>query len=129
MERAIEIYAVVQLALIGVSHIVHHRAWAELFVALTARGRAGAFVNGLLSLAFGSMVVAFHPVWSGLPAVLTVLGVLSLVKAAVCFLMPDVALRSMARATPERSGEFVGAGVVALGFAAVTLAGLAQRTG
>jgi hypothetical protein len=129
MERAVEIYAVVQLALIGLSHIVHHRAWAEFFVALTARGRAGAFVNGLLSLAFGSIVIAFHPVWSGLPVVLTVFGVLNLVKAAVCLLLPDVALRSMARATPERSRQFVGAGVVALGLAAVTLAGLAQRTG
>ena len=120
MERALEVFAVVQLTVIGLSHIVFHRAWAEFFVWLTSRGRAGAFANGFMSLALGSMVVAFHQVWSGLPMVLTIVGVLSLVKAAHCFLLPDLALRSMGRVKPERSREFIGAGVVALGIAAVT---------
>ena len=82
MERALEIFAVVQLTVIGLSHIVFHRAWAEFFVWLTSRGRAGAFANGFMSLAFGSMVVGFHQVWSGLAMVLTIVGVLNLVKAA-----------------------------------------------
>jgi hypothetical protein len=126
MERAIEIFAVVQLTVIGLSHIVFHRAWAEFFVWLTAKGRPGAFANGFLSLAFGSMVVAFHQVWSGLPMVLTIVGVLNLVKAAQCFLLPDLALRSMGRVRPERSREFVAAGVVALAIAAVTAAGVVR---
>ena len=96
MERAVEVFAVIQLTVIGLSHIVFHRAWAEFFVWLTARGRAGAFANGFLSLTFGSIVVAFHQVWSGVPMVLTIVGVLNLVKAASCFLLPDTALRSMA---------------------------------
>jgi hypothetical protein len=126
MERAIEIFAVVQLTVIGLSHIVFHRAWAEFFVWLTSRGRPGAFANGFMSLAFGSIVVAFHQVWSGLPMVLTVVGVLSLVKAASCFLFPDAALRSMGRATPARSREFIAAGLVALAIAGVTAVGLAR---
>ena len=126
MERAIEIFAVVQLTVIGLSHIFFHRAWAEFFIWLTARGRAGAFANGFMSLAFGSIVVAFHQVWSGLPLVLTIVGVLSLVKAANCFLLPDLALRSMARVSLARSREFVGAGVVALAIAGITAYGLAR---
>jgi hypothetical protein len=126
MERAVEVFAVIQLTVIGLSHIVFHRAWAEFFVWLTARGRAGAFANGFLSLAFGSIVVAFHQVWSGVPMVLTIVGLLNLAKAASCFLFPDTALRSMARATPERSREFVGAGIVALVIAAVTTYGLVR---
>ena len=120
MERALEIFAVVQLTVIGLSHIVFHRAWAEFFVWLTAKGRAGAFANGFMSLAFGSMVVAFHQVWSGLPMVLTIVGVLNLVKAAMCFLIPYLALRSMGRVSLARSRQFIGAGVVALAMAAVT---------
>jgi len=124
MERAVEIFAVIQLAIIGVSHILHHRAWAEFFVWLRAKGRAGALANGFTSLAFGSIVVAFHRVWSGIPLVLTVFGILNLLKAAQCFLLPDVALRSMQRVSLERSREFAVAGVVSLVIAGVTLVSL-----
>jgi len=126
VERALEIFAVVQLTVIGLSHIVFHRAWAEFFIWLTAKGRVGAFANGFMSLALGSMVVAFHQVWSGLPMVLTIMGVLSLVKAAQCFLLPDLALRSMARVSLARSRGFVVAGVIALAIAGVTAYGLAS---
>jgi hypothetical protein len=59
--------------------------------------------------------------------VLTVFGVLNLMKAAVCFLFPEVALRSMQRVSLERSREFVVAGVVSLVVATVTAYGLVVR--
>lgn len=127
MERAIEIFAVIQLTVIGLSHIVFHRAWAEFFVWLREKGNAGAFANGFTSLAFGSVVVAFHQVWSGIPLVLTVFGLLNVVKAAQCFLLPAVALRSMQRVSLERSREFVVAGVMSLAVAGVTAYGLLVR--
>ena len=127
MERAVEVFAVIQLAIIGVSHVVFHREWARFFIWLRERGPTGAFANGFTSLAFGSIVVAFHPVWSGIPLVLTVFGMLNLVKAAVCFLFPERALRSMRRVSLERSREFVVAGVVALVVATVTAYGLVVR--
>jgi hypothetical protein len=127
MERAIETFAVIQLTLIGLSHIVFHRSWAEFFIWLREKGNAGAFANGFTSLAFGSIVLAFHQVWSGIPLVLTVFGLLSVVKAAQCFLLPAVALRSMQRVSLERSREFVVAGVVSLAIAAITGYGLVVR--
>ena len=120
MERAVEIFAVIQLTLIGVSHIAFHRAWAEFLIWLREKGLAGALANGFTSLAFGSIVVAFHRVWSGIPLVLTVFGILNLVKAAQCFLLPAIALRSMQRVSLERSREFIVAGVVSLVIAAIT---------
>jgi hypothetical protein len=127
MARAVEVFAVIQLVIIGVSHVGFHREWARFFIWLRERGLTGAFANGFTSLAFGSVVVAFHPVWSGIPLVLTVFGVLNLVKAAVCFLFPEVALRSMQRVSLERSREFVVAGVVSLVVATVTAYGLVVR--
>jgi len=126
MERAIEIFAVVQLTVIGLSHIVRHRAWAEFFIWLRGKGHAGAFANGFLSLSMGSMIVAFHPVWSGIPLMLTIFGILNLVKAAQCFLLPEISMKSMARVSLERSREFVAAGVVALAIAAVMTFGLVR---
>lgn len=126
MERAIEILAVIQLTIIGVSHIVHHRAWAEFFIWLRGKGDPGVFVNGFLSLTAGSLIFSFHRVWSGIPLLLTVFGILNILKAAVCFLFPDRAMRSMQRVSLERSREFVAAGMLSLAIAAVIGYGLVR---
>lgn len=65
VERSLEVYAVIHLTVMGLSRTIHHRAWAEFFILLRGAGRPGVFAHGFLSLAFGSMILAFHPVWSG----------------------------------------------------------------
>ena len=74
MEKAIEIYAAVSMSVIGLSHVTQPLAWADFFIWLRGKGHAGVFVNGFLSLSFGSLIVAFHNVWDGLPVILTLLG-------------------------------------------------------
>ena len=122
--RAVEIVAVVQLTLMGVSHIVRHRAWAEFFIRLRTLGHTGVFLHGFLSLALGALILGFHPVWSGLSTVLSVLGVLYVLKSLHCFLLPEAALRSLNRVSLERSRVFVAAGMWFLKVAAVTTASL-----
>ena len=114
MERAVEVFAAVFCVVIGLSHVTQPRAWVEFFVRLRGWGRAGVFVNGFLSLGFGSIIVAFHNVWEGLPVVLTVLGWGQVAKGLSNFVVPQVGLRAMARVSPERAREFVVAGVVLL---------------
>ena len=126
MEHALQIFVVVQLTVIGLSHIVHHRAWAEFFIWLRSKGSAGVFANGFLSLTAGSLIFSFHRVWSGIPLVLTVFALLNLLKAASCFLLPELAMRSMQRVSVERSREFVVAGVISLAIAAVVAFGLVR---
>lgn len=120
MTRGLEIFALIHLGLMGLSHVLQHRAWAEFFIRLRDLGYGGVFVHGFLSLGFGSMILAFHRVWSGVPMVLTILGVLYLVKTLQCFLLPAVSMRSLNRVTLEGSRVFIGAGVMLLFFAAVT---------
>jgi hypothetical protein len=115
LDRAVEIFAVVQLLIIGISHMVQPRAWAEFFIALRERGDAGVFVVAFLSLWFGAVIVAFHNVWSGLPAVLTVLGWAQLTKAAIYFTVPAVGMRRLQAISIERAWVFAAAGPVLLG--------------
>lgn len=68
----------------------------------------------------GPMIVAFHRVWSGPGIVLTIFGILNLLKAAQCFLLPGLSVRMMNRVSVDRSGEFIAAGVVALAVSATT---------
>jgi len=127
MIRAIEILAMIQLLLVGLSHLFRPLAWVEFFSRLRGWGDAGILVHGLLSLGLGSLVLAFHPVWHGAPLVLTLVGCLYLLKAALCFLFPATQRWSLARVSPERSGELrlAGAGMTAVG---VLLAIILVRT-
>lgn len=119
MERATEIFAAVQFLVIGLSHIAQPRAWVEFFVWLRGKGRAGVFVNGLLSLGFGSFIVAFHNVWEGLPTVLTVVGWAQVLKGLVSLVLPQVAMRGLTRVSPDRAWEFVVGGFLSLALSAV----------
>ena len=119
MEKATEIFAAVFLSVIGLSHVAQPRAWVEFFVWLRGKGHAGVFVNGFLSLSFGSLIVAFHNVWDGLPVLLTLLGWAQVLKGLVSFVAPQVALRGLARVSTERAWEFVVGGILALALSAV----------
>ena len=114
MERALEVFAIVHLTIMGLSHIVQRHAWVDFFIWLRGRGYPGVFAHGFLSLGFGSMIVAFHDVWSGLPAVLTVLGYAYILKATMCFVFPATQMRTLGRVSHERARELAAAGVVYL---------------
>ncbi len=112
MQQAIQLFAAINFLVIGLSHVFQHRAWAEFFVLLHRQGRPGAFANGFLSLITGSLIVAFHNVWSGIPVILTVLGWLMVLKAVIVFLAPNLGLRSMAQVRPDNSRKLIIAGVI-----------------
>ncbi|HYH44907.1 MAG TPA: hypothetical protein VEG34_04430 [Thermoanaerobaculia bacterium] len=117
MERAVQLFALVQLTVIGLSHLILPRPWAEFFLLLRSKGTAGAFFNGFLSLGFGSVIVAFHQVWSGPALALTLLGCAQVLKALLIFAVPGYGVRGLARVSLERAWEFRVAGVVLLLFA------------
>jgi hypothetical protein len=121
VQRAVQIYAAVQFIVIGLSHILQRRAWAEFFIHLRSLGRTGVFLNGFLSLMFGSIIVAFHNVWTGLPVVLTVIGWAQIVKAFVSFVFPEIGARGINRVSVERDWEFAVGGVMFLALAALML--------
>jgi hypothetical protein len=119
VERAAEWYALVTCVVVGLSHLLQRQAWVETFAALHRLGRPGAFANGGLSLVPGAAFVAAHPVWSGPAVVLTVLGWLMVLKGAICFLAPSLALRSMGKARAGQGREFAVGGLVLLAVAGV----------
>ena len=116
MERSVEVLAIILLGVVGLSHLLQPKAWAEYFILLRGKGEAGAFVDGLLQLPLAGFIIGFHNVWSGIPVVLTLLGWAFLIKSLIRFCAPKQALRVMARVSVERSWEFqvAGAGLVVL---------------
>lgn len=119
MERAIQIYAIINFAIIGISHALQPRVWVDFFAFLRERGEAGVFAVAFLSLSFGSIIVAFHNVWSGIPLVLTLIGWAQVIKALIYFAFPAVGLRKVQTISPERAKVFVLPGILFLILAAL----------
>jgi hypothetical protein len=114
MEQAVQVFAAITFLAIGVSHLAQPKAWVEFYQTLAAHGTTGVFFEGFLCLNFGAFIVAFHNVWSGPALLLTVVGLVQILKGAIRFVAPQVVLRAMQRATPERAWFFQFGGVVAL---------------
>ncbi len=114
MERAVQIFAILNFAVIGLSHVFQPHAWVDFFVYLRERREAGVFATAFLSLIFGSIVVAFHNVWTGLPVVLTIMGWAQVLKALIYFVFPAFGLRKLQIPSHERAYLFVVPGVLFL---------------
>ena len=116
MERSVEVFAIILFGVLGLSHILQPKAWAEFFILLRGKGEAGAFVDGLVNLPLAGVIIGFHNTWSGIPIVLTLVGWSLLIKSLIRFCAPKLGLRMMARVSVERSWEFqmAGAGLVVL---------------
>jgi hypothetical protein len=116
MERSVEVFAIILFGVLGLSHILQPKAWAEFFILLRGKGEAGAFVDGLVNLPLAGVIIGFHNMWSGIPIVLTLVGWGLLIKGLIRFCAPKLGLRMMARVSVERSWEFqvAGAGLMVL---------------
>ena len=113
-EHAIQVFAVVNFVVIGLSHIAQPRVWVTFFELLRAKGHPGVFVNAMLSLLVGSIIVAFHNVWSGIPAVLTFIGWAQVLKGLISLVAPQVGMKGLMRVSQERAWEFQAGGAVFL---------------
>lgn len=119
-EHAIQVFAVVNFVVIGLSHIAQPRVWVQFFALLARQGHAGVFVNAMLSLLVGSIIVAFHNTWSGIPAILTFIGWAQVVKGAISLVAPAVGMKGLRRVSGERAWEIqVGGGIFLLVSAAI----------
>jgi len=127
MERSVEVLSLIVFGVIGLSHIVQHRRWAEFFILLRSKGEVGAFVDGLINLPLAAIIIGFHNTWSGISAVLTLVGWALLTKSLIRFCLPKLALRMMSRVSVERSWEFQIAGAGLVGLAVILGYGLYGR--
>ena len=114
MENAVVIFALVHFTVIGLSHVFAPRGWVSFFLWLRSKGEAGVFIVGGMSLWFGSIIVAFHNVWTGWATLLTIIGWAQVFKGALYFIFPSFGLKMLGRVSPDKAHHFVIGGVVLL---------------
>ena len=118
IKTAIEIFAALNFTVIGLSHLFQPQVWVDYFTWLRAKGKVGALLNGLHALTFGSIIVAFHNIWHGLPVLLTIIGWAQVLKGLLNMVVPALGLRTLQRVHSERAWEFQLGGALALVLAA-----------
>jgi hypothetical protein len=115
MEKSIEIFFIINFAVIGASHFFQPDAWVEFFKIIRSYGRVGAFANGFLSLSFGSIIVSFHWVWGGIiPTIITCIGIAQIIKSFIAFVLPDYSLKSMSRPIAQNPNGYKWVGAIFL---------------
>src|SRR5215217_4394274 len=97
MEVAVTKLAIICFFVVGVSHIVQPRVWAQFFIDMRGKGEAGSFLNALLHFPLGVLIVSFHNVWQGLPIVLTLIGWGLVLKSFIYFVFPAQGMKMLAR--------------------------------
>ncbi len=127
MESAIQKLAVVSFFVIGVSHILRPRAWAQFFIDVRGKGETGSFINAFIHFPLGALIVAFHNVWQGVPMILTIMGWGWVLKSLIYFVFPKLGLKTLSRVSIERSWEFVVAGVVLVGLSGLLMFSLTNK--
>jgi hypothetical protein len=117
-QHAIELFALINFSVIGLSLLFQPLGWAHFFVWLRREGTAGALAYGFICLSFGSLIVSFHRVWYGILVVLTLAGWLEVLLGLVCLLSPSAGLRIMELPSEGRLGVCRVGGIVSLALAA-----------
>ncbi|HEV2915592.1 MAG TPA: hypothetical protein VGX92_20095 [Pyrinomonadaceae bacterium] len=114
MEASIQKLVAICFMVIGLSHIIRPRVWAQLFIMFRDKGEAGSFLSGLLHFPLGALVVSFHNVWHGIPLVVTLVGWGLLIKGLIYLTYTKHGMRMLGRVSIERSWEFTVAGFVSV---------------
>ena len=113
-QRAIELFALLNFFIVGVSLVVRPTAWARFFTWMQREGEAGAVIYGLLCVLWGSLIVSFHPTWHGPAVVLPAFGALQLTEGLAFLVFPRFGLRIMAVFSEDRLWLFRLLGFIAL---------------
>jgi len=116
-QHAIEIFALLNFAIVGLALVVQPGAWARYFEWMRREGEAGAVIYGLFCVLWGSLIVSFHPTWHGLLIILPAFGALQTIEGLVFLIFPGFGLRLISKFNAERLWLFRLLGLIALGLA------------
>jgi len=129
MELAIEFAVGVSYLVIGLSCFLHTQVWLEWMESIRKKGRQKSIVLGMVGLMLSSFIVGFHPVWSGLPALVTILGVMGMLEGSLYLLFPNALLSVVRFFAPARASLFRGISLVIVLLSILILYGWWQQVG
>jgi len=117
-QRAIEIFAELNFAIIGLSLLLQPAAWAQFLAWMRREGPAGAVIYGLFCVLWGSLIISFHREWFGILVILPIFGTIQVLEGVVFLLAPAAGLRLMGLFNEQGLGRLRLLGLIAVAMAA-----------
>ena len=111
MEASIQLLFAIAFLILGLSHLLQPLAWFSFFCKLRDQGEAGVLFITLITMPPGLLIAIYHPVWTGFPLALTLIGWGYLIKAALYSIFPKLGMRALANLREENAGMFRWAGI------------------
>ena len=93
--QSVQLYVALNLLILGLSHFFQPKIWIDFFEFLHSKGHVGNIFNALLSLGTGAFIVSFHFVWEWPFLIVTIYGVLQLLKGGIYLIFPNIGLKSI----------------------------------
>lgn len=109
--ESIQLFVAINLFVIGLSHFLQPRMWVEFFEYLVSKGNVGNIFNAMISVGMGSFILSFHLVWEFPAIIVTIYGLLQLLKGTVYLVLPSVGLESIKNVN-KKSEKFKWVGIV-----------------
>ncbi len=109
--QSIQLFVIINLAIIGLSHFFQAKLWIRFFQFLASKGIVGNTFNAMLALGLGSFIVSFHQVRSWPMILVTIYGILQLLKGTIYLLVPSIGIRSIEN-VDENEKKFKWVGIV-----------------
>ena len=97
--------------MIGLSHFLQPKIWIEFFEFLHRKGNVGNIFNGLMALAMGTIILAFHFVWEWPIILVTLYGLSQFLKGLIYLIFPSVGLKSIGKVSSS-SQKFKWVGLI-----------------
>lgn len=95
--EAIEFIVGTTFLLLGISFILRQNDWIKLISHIESTGNRGVLSFGLFNTLVGSTIIGFQWVWAGMSLLVTIIGIIFLVRGFMCFMYPSWVLKKLHR--------------------------------
>jgi hypothetical protein len=93
--ESIQVFVIINLFVIGLSHLLQPIIWVDFFQFLSSKGNVGNTINGMLTLGMGAFIISFHCVFTWPMIIITIYGILLCLKGLIYLTLPSIGLKSI----------------------------------
>lgn len=115
MITSVEVMVGLIFVVLGISIMLRPAIWGALITRMAqSQDHSTILAAGSINLALGAFIVSFHWVWSGLSAIITLIGVLLLLRAAFLMYYPAKAKTMIVKMQPQMSPLLNFSGIICI---------------